>query len=65
MQIALTTMVIIFERVVLHTNLSKTKVMICTPEFIWGKQLVEAYKQRATGEGPNFRERNRTRVSCE
>ena len=65
MQTALTTMVIIFERFGLHTNLSKTKVVICTPEFIWGKQVVEAYKRRATGEGPNFWESNRTRVSCE
>ena len=54
-----------FERVCLNKNLSKTKSMVCTPEFVWGQQVVEAYKQRATGEGPTFWQRKRTRVSCE
>ena len=39
--------------------------MICTPGFIWGQQGAEAYKQRATGEGPTFWERKRTRIICE
>ena len=58
-------MVRMFERVVLQTNLKKTKAMIYMPGFVYGQQVVEAYKRRATGEGPNFWERNRTRVSCE
>ena len=33
-QTALTTMVRIFERVVLQTNLKKTKAMICMPAFV-------------------------------
>ena len=54
-----------FERVGLQTNLNKTKGVICTPGFIWGQQGAEAYKRKATGEGPTFRERNRTRLRCE
>ena len=49
----------------MKTNLNKTKNMICTPGFIWGKQVAEAYKQRATGEGPTFREMKRTRLRCD
>ena len=64
-QAALTTMVRNFERVGLHTNLNKTKAMICTPRFIWGHQGAKAYKRRSTGEGPTFPERKKTRVSCE
>ena len=61
-QAALTKMVIMFERVGLHTDLNKTKAMICTPGFIWGQHGAEAYKQQFTGDGPTFRERKRTRV---
>ena len=65
MQTELTKMVITFQRFGLQTNLNKTKAMICRPGFIWGQQGAEAYKRRATGEGPKFRERKKTRVSCE
>ena len=64
-QTYLTTMVRMFERSGLQTNLNETKVMICTSGLIRGQQVPEAYKQRATGEIPNFLERKRTRVSCE
>ena len=64
-QTELTAMVRIFERSGLQTNMGKTKAMICTPGFIWGQQGAEAYKRRATGEGPNFRERVKNRVSWE
>ena len=37
-------MVRMFKRVGLQANLSKIKAMICMPGFIWGKQVVEAYK---------------------
>ena len=62
-QTVLTTMVRIFERVDLQTNLNNTKATICTPGFILGKQVSEAYKGQATGEGPTFRERKKIRVS--
>ena len=58
-------MVRMFERFGLQTNLNNTKAVICTTGFIWGQQGAEAYKLRATGEGPTFRERNKTRLSCE
>ena len=64
-QAALTKTVIMFERVGLQMNLNKTKDMICTPGLIGEKQGSEAYKRQATGEGPTFWERKRTRVSCE
>ena len=48
-QTVLTTMVIMFERVGLQTNLNKTKAMMSTPGLIRGKQGAEAYKIRATG----------------
>ena len=41
----------IFCRVGLEMNLKKTRSMVCTPVFIWGKIREEAYKRRATGEG--------------
>ena len=41
-QAVLTTMVRIFVRYGLQTNLDKTKAMICTPGFIWGQQGSEA-----------------------
>ena len=37
---------------------------MCTPGYIWGKWSEADYKNRATGEGVNFRERNQARVSC-
>ena len=63
-QTALIKMVRMFERVGLQRNLNNNKSMILTLGFIWGKQETEAYKRRVTGEGPTFRERNKTRVSC-
>ena len=48
-QTALVTMVIIFERFGLQTNLNKTKYIICTPGFIWGKQGAKVNKRRAIG----------------
>ena len=58
-------MVRIFERLCLKTNFRNTKAMVCTSGFIWGQQGVDVYKRKATGEGPNFREIKRTRVSYE
>ena len=53
-QTALIAMVRIFDRVGLHTNLIKTKSIVCTPEFVWVQQVAEAYKQRATVEVPTL-----------
>ena len=36
-------------RMGLEDNLEKTKAMVCTPRFIWGKWGETAYKQRETG----------------
>ena len=47
-----------------HFHLGKTRVMVCTSGFIWGKQGVSAYKWRAMGGGYTFRYRNKTRLSC-
>ena len=44
-----------FEQVWLETDLGKTKSMTCTPDFIWGKMMKEAYKRWAMGEGTTFR----------
>ena len=54
-----------FERISLQKNLGKKKAMVCTIVFIWGQKGETAYKWRATGEGSKFRERKRTRLSCE
>ena len=35
----------------LDTNLEKTKAMVCTPGFIWGKTSKVVYKRRVTREG--------------
>ena len=48
----------------LETNLEKTKYLVCTHRYIWGKWSEAAYKRRSTGEGATFRERKQVRVSC-
>ena len=62
-QDALAVTVAMFRGMGLETNLKKTKAMVCTQGFIWGKWGDLAYKRRATGEGETFRERKKTRVS--
>ena len=57
-------MVRTFERVVLQKNLGKTKAMMSIPGLICGQHGTSAYKRRATGEGANFMEWKRTRLSC-
>ena len=61
----LAVLICMFDRVSPYTNLGKTKTMVCTPEFIWGKQGESAYKRWETGEGATFREGKIKRVSCE
>ena len=54
--------VAMFRRVCLETNLEKTKALVCTSGYIWGKWSKAAYKRRATREGGTFRGRKRSRV---
>ena len=51
------TLVSIFERVGLRTNVRKTVRMVCRPCQAAGTQLESAYRRRMTGEGPTYRER--------
>ena len=56
--------VAMFMRMELETNLRKTKAMVCTPGFIWGKWRELANKRRVTGEVATFGEQKKMRVSC-
>ena len=55
----------VFERVDLYAHLGKTKYTPCTSGFIWYQMGKYYYKGWATGEGTNFWERKRVRVSCD
>ena len=59
MQEVLTVTVEMLHRMVLETNLYKTKSMVCITNLICGKWGEQAYKRRAVGEGETFRERKR------
>ena len=50
-KVSLMGIVEMLRRVVIDTNLEKTKALVCTPGYIWGKWREEVYKRRATGEG--------------
>ena len=58
------TLVSLFERVGLRTNVRKTVSMVCRPCQAAGTQLEEAYGRRMTGEGPTYQERQKGRVQC-
>ena len=64
LQWAFNTLVGLFDRVGLHTNVGKTVSMICRPCPTAGNQLEVAYGQKMTGEGLTYRERKRERVKC-
>ena len=53
---ALALTVAMLYRIGLEANINKTKDMVCTPRFIWGKWGKMSYKRRATGEGATFRD---------
>ena len=55
-QMNMTDMVRMFDRVELKINIGKTKVMLCTSGLIWGYQGTAAYTRRATGEGARSEE---------
>ena len=54
-QMKLTVVFRMFDRVGIHTNLINIKSMVCTPVFTWGQQVIEAYKRVATRKGGTFR----------
>ena len=58
------TLVSIFERVGLRTNVRKTVSMVCRPCQAAGTQLEAAYGRRMTVEGPTYRELQKGRVQC-
>ena len=62
-QDALTVTIAMFWRMGIDTNLDKTKEMVCTSKFIWGKWEELDYKIWATGDRETFREQKNTRVS--
>ena len=55
-QMNMTDMVRMFDRVELKINIGKTKVMLCTSGLIWGYPGTAAYTRRATGEGARTEE---------
>ena len=59
LQEALMVTVEMLRRVGLETNMEKTKSLVCTTVYIWGKWSKEAYKLQVIGEGAKFRERKR------
>ena len=62
LQWAFDTLVILFESLVLRTNVGKTFSMVCRPFQSAGTQSEAAYGRRMTGEGPTYRERQKGRV---
>ena len=58
------TLVGLFDRVGLKTNVGNTVVMVCLPCLAVGTQLEAAYGQRVTGAGPSYRERHIFGVKC-
>ena len=58
------TLVGLFDRLVLRTNVNKIVVMVCCPFQAAGNLSEAAYGRRVAGEGPTYRERLKGRVSC-
>ena len=58
------TLVGLFDRVGLQTNVWKKVGMVCRPCQGAGNQLETAYRRRITGEVPTYRERQKVRVHC-
>ena len=48
----------------MEANLNKTKVMVCTPGFVWGEWGETEYKRLETAEGATFRQQKKMWVSC-
>ena len=61
-QYAFDTLMGIFDRVGLWTNVRKTMGMVCQPYRASGVRAHEAYTQKRTGEDQSFKERQQERV---
>ena len=57
LQWAFNNLVVLFDRVGIHTNVGKTVSMTCRPCPMAGNQSEVAYGRKMTGEGPTYRER--------
>ena len=55
LQGAFSTLVGLFDRVILRTNFGKTVGMVCRPCQVAGNQSEAAYGRWMTGEGPSYR----------
>ena len=64
LQGAFSTLVGLFDRVGLRTNVRTTVGMVCLPYQAAGTQSEAAYGQRMTVEGPTYRERQKGRMQC-
>ena len=64
LQWAFDTLVSLFDRVGLRTNVGKTFSMVCRPCQAVGTQSEAAYGRRMTGEVPTYQERQKVRVQC-
>ena len=64
LQWAFDTLVSLFERVGLQTNVGKIVSMVCRPYQAAGTQSEETYGRRMTGEGPAYQELQKGRVQC-
>ena len=63
LQGALNTLVGLFDRVGMQTNVGKTVGIVCHPCQAAGNLSKVAYGRRVTGEGPTYRERLKVQVS--
>ena len=61
---AFNTLVDLFDRVGLRTNVRKTAGMVCHPFQAAGNLTTEAYGRSITGMGPSYRERLKDQVAC-
>ena len=61
---AFNTLVGLFDRVSVQTNVGKTVIMVCRPYQAAGNQSEAAYGRWITGEGPTYKERQEGRVHC-
>ena len=64
LQGAFNTLVSLFNRVVLQTNLGKTVGMVCRPCQAAGNQLEVAYRRQISWEVPTYREQHKRWVQC-
>ena len=64
MQGAFDTLVGLFDRVGLRTNIGKTVGIVCRSCQAAGTQSEALYEQEITEEGLSYRERQRVRVKC-